>query len=56
MWCEGKDGNTPANTTDTASVDPTACTSDLSKLQAINIYLQGGSAGATYSIDNIRAE
>jgi mannan endo-1,4-beta-mannosidase len=56
-WCEqnGGDGNTPANTVATISLDLTNMTcsgADLTKLQAINIYLQPG----TFRIDNVRAE
>jgi mannan endo-1,4-beta-mannosidase len=56
-WCEqnGGDGNTPANTVATISLDLTNMTcsgADLTKLQVINIYLQPG----TFRIDNVRAE
>lgn len=57
-WCEqssGGDPNTPANTVATISIDLTNLTcagGDLTKLQAVNIYLQKG----TFRIDNIRAE
>ena len=56
-WCEqnGGDGNTPANTVAAISLDTTNMTcsgADLTKLQAINIYLQPG----TFRIDNVRAE
>jgi mannan endo-1,4-beta-mannosidase len=56
-WCEqnGGDGNTPANTVATISLDLTnmACSgADLTKLQIINIYLQPG----TFRIDSVRAE
>ena len=56
-WCEqnGGDGNTPANTVAIISLDLTNMTcsgADLTKLQAINIYLQPG----TFRIDNVRAE
>jgi mannan endo-1,4-beta-mannosidase len=56
-WCEqnGGDGNTPANTVATISLDLTNMTcsgADLTKLRAINIYLQPG----TFRIDNVRAE
>jgi mannan endo-1,4-beta-mannosidase len=56
-WCEqnGGDGNTPANTVATISLDLTNMTcsgADLTKLQAINIYLQPG----TFRIDSVRAE
>jgi mannan endo-1,4-beta-mannosidase len=57
-WCEqngGGDGNTPSGTVATLSIDLTNLTcpgGDLTKLQAVNIYLQPG----TFRIDNIRAE
>jgi mannan endo-1,4-beta-mannosidase len=56
-WCEqnGGDGNTPANTVATISLDLTNMTcsgADLTKLQVINIYLQPG----TFRIDSVRAE
>jgi mannan endo-1,4-beta-mannosidase len=56
-WCEqsGGDGNTPQNTVATISLDLTNMTcsgADLTKLQAVNIYLQPG----TYRIDYVRAE
>jgi mannan endo-1,4-beta-mannosidase len=56
-WCEqnGGDGNTPANTQATISLDLTNMTcsgADLTKLQEVNIYLQSG----TFRIDNVRAE
>jgi mannan endo-1,4-beta-mannosidase len=56
-WCEqnGGDGNTPANTVAPISLDLTNMTcsgADLTKLQAINIYLQPG----TFRIDSVRAE
>lgn len=56
-WCEqnGGDGNTPANTVAAISLDLTNMTcsgADLTKLRAINIYLQPG----TFRIDNVRAE
>src|SRR5215213_9071621 len=56
-WCEqnGGDGNTPANTVATISLDLTNMTcsgADLTKLQAVNIYLQPG----TFRIDGVRAE
>jgi len=51
----GGDGNTPQNTVTTISLDLTNMTcsgADLTKLQAVNIYLQPG----TYRIDYVRAE
>jgi mannan endo-1,4-beta-mannosidase len=56
-WCEqnGGDGNTPANTVAAISLNLTNMTCsgvDLTKLQAINIYLQPG----TFRIDSVRAE
>ncbi len=55
--CEqsGGDGNIPADTVATISLDITnmICSgADLTKLQAINIYLQPG----TFRIDGVRAE
>lgn len=56
-WCEqsGGGGNQVQNSVGVVSIDLTnlTCSSpDLTKLQAVNIYLQPG----TYRIDNIRAE
>jgi hypothetical protein len=56
-WCEqnGGDGNTPQNMIETINLDLTNMTCsgvDLTKLQAVNIYLQPG----TYRIDFVRAE
>ena len=55
-WCEaGTDGNTPPATVQTIVFDfaNLTCTGvDLTKLRAVNIYLQGG----TFRIDNVRAE
>ena len=55
-WCEASDdGNTPPNTVETISFDFSrlTCTgADLTKLQQVNIYLQGG----TFRIDNVRVD
>ena len=56
-WCEenGGGGNTPQNTVQTVTLDLTDLTcagGDLTKLRAVNFYLQTG----TFRIDNIRAE
>ena len=55
-WCEAAtDGNTPPGTVATIVFDfaNLSCTGgDLTKLRAVNIYLQGG----TFRIDNVRAE
>jgi hypothetical protein len=57
VWCEqtGGDGNTPANTVEPITLDLTNLTcagADLTKLQAVYIYLQSG----TFRIDFVRAE
>jgi hypothetical protein len=56
-WCEenGGGGNTPQGTVQTVTLDLTDLTcarGDLTKLRAVNVYLQAG----TFRIDNIRAE
>ena len=56
-WCEenGGGGNTPQGTVQTVTLDLTDLTcagGDLTKLRAVNFYLQTG----TFRIDNIRAE
>ena len=56
-WCEenGGGGNTPQGTVATVTLDLTDLTcagGDLTKLRAVNFYLQNG----TFRIDNIRAE
>ena len=55
-WCEASDdGNTPPNTVETVIFDFSRLTcsgADLTKLQQVNIYLQGG----TFRIDNVRVD
>ena len=56
-WCEenGGGGNTPQGTVQKVSIDLTNLTcagGDLTKLRAVNFYLQTG----TFRIDNVRAE
>jgi mannan endo-1,4-beta-mannosidase len=52
-WCQATGGNTPQGSVDTVVLDLTTCAgADLTKLKAVNVYLQGG----TFRIDNVRAE
>ena len=56
VWCQATGGNTAQNLVETIVLDLTTCSgasgADLTKLRAVNVYLQGG----TFRIDNVRAE